>query len=144
MCCVLLVQVWLDANTQRAGHAEAVGPVEDCFRAVNSSCSDCMLPTCSHAYWHVSPKPISRQFSFCSGHAAMTAEEMSPVAWMRVISWRTDACAHGYGVKPGDGRSAFAASRPEEQHLRDAPWLQYYAAGTSGWREEWDAHHPDR
>lgn len=134
--------VWLEPRTRQA--EAVVGPVEDCFQAVNTSCHDCMRPTCSHAYWHVDPQPVSKQFSFCSGHAASLAAEMSTIAWMRVIDWRRISCAHTYGLRPGDGRSAYHASRSEEQGMSDAAWLRYNAPGTSGWREEWDLQRATR
>ena len=53
---------------------------------------------------------------------------MSYVAWMRLISWKIEACPGQYQL------SAFSEiDGTEDAEREDAYWLQYYERGRSGW-----------
>ena len=77
--------VWLNAELPSAVN----GDLSECWLGVNTTCWDCRRDypssTCSHAYFHSHPAPVSGRFSFCSGHSATNVDEMSSFAWMRVM-----------------------------------------------------------
>ena len=63
--------------------------IQQCYEAVSRACANCKpllyRPGCAHDEEGTSP-------SFCAGHSATSAEEMSLGAWMRVIDWKHDHC----------------------------------------------------
>ena len=104
----------------------------NCFFLINSTCWDCRRdaesgPECRHNYFGLYPQHLSGHFSFCSGHAAASAEEMSYVAWMRLIDWRSDNCDGAFE------RTAWAWLNRDERKRSDAHWLRYYEKATSRW-----------
>ena len=61
-----------------------------CHALINLTCWDCRRDQpanaiCTHGYFLSEPQPISGRFSFCSGHEVVNAQDMSRVAWMRLM-----------------------------------------------------------
>lgn len=102
--CTECRNIWLDSTSQRDGNVRATGNLAGCFQLMNESCYDCIrgrttgsnfdsrtagpfgaAAACTHASWYSTPQPISGQFSFCSGHAAGSADAMSMTAWIRLM-----------------------------------------------------------
>lgn len=129
--------VWLNAELPSAVN----GDLSECWLGVNTTCWDCRRDypssTCSHAYFHSHPAPVSGRFSFCSGHSATNVDEMSSFAWMRVIAWRSQVCLPLYGRHLGNTNSAWEASDYADRTQPDAFWLRFYKEGTSRRREQW-------
>ena len=135
--CDACEHVWFDAKWQHqvGREPEASSPsLNACFTQINASCWDCTHGSsataeeiCTHGFWHLQPQPISGHFSFCSGHGAVSVEDMSYTAWMRLISWRSQKCSGAF-------RETAWAQLGESRARPDAQWLPYYKAGTSGWQ----------
>ena len=122
--CDACESVWIK-STFKAGSNMMVNPAasiewhgdlpDQCFASVERACADCKSTSSGCAYnpSHVkSDSPLSLvsvSFEFCRGHTAISAAEMSFVAWTRVIEWKLDACK----IPPVQPVHSKPASRPE-------------------------------
>ena len=156
--CSACEHVWLQPGS--SGPPSVGGA---CFELITQTCSDCLLDNgiCTHNYFSTHPQPVSGHFSFCSGHTATVVQDMSTIAWMRLMyeyrsllrlshnrvshdehptpddpyrNWRKETCRDIYSVRLGDSRSAWSSSNEAERQRLDASWtIPYYKAGTSNW-----------
>ena len=135
-----LVRVALTDQTSCANYQRAAS----CFAAVNVTCAGCDM--LGERFDHTSIEARAANLaiatacvmeervepSFCRGHSARSVEDMSLVAWRRLIAWRIDHCPtpETIEVPPSTAHTTLDKSDPLFKYSRQAEYeRQQQAAG---------------
>ena len=148
--CTACNEVWLvpnppHDNLERAIDAENVTEtMERCFSVVDAACAECKQAQsgpglwadgegCTHSAHFETVNRITStatpsfdagqlfsRLSFCRGHTALSAANMSLVAWQRVIEWKIATCSRPRMSRPTSWLYQDADVLPREE------WFWFY------------------
>ena len=100
-----------------------------CYSAVNSACVGCKQLSW-RAECVASDAYGDGKSSFCRGHSALSAEDMSLAAWIRIFYWKLAHCTLPHiETMPYPGDTAIFANDFWFKHSRMAEWERQQVSG---------------